>query len=154
MHGEVRERLEEYLAGALKPADQRAVEAHLETCESCRKDALGMREVSQMFGALRSDAAWESRPGFYSAVMQRVEERKTASPSFAGLFSLDFAFGRRLVFSCLVTLAVLGSYLVMRETRYPQGPLPVTLIAEQDSPSYDAAPAPEAMLATLTAYVR
>ena len=61
-------------------------------------------------------------PGFYARVMQQVGQRQ-AVPSFAGFFALDFAFGRRLVFASLLTLAVLGSYLVSYESEYPTGPV-------------------------------
>ena len=49
-------------------------------------------------------------------------------------------------------LAALGSYLVTRESEYPVGSSPEMVMAPQESPQYDNAPAPEAMLATLTTY--
>jgi anti-sigma factor RsiW len=153
MHAVVTESLEQYLAGTLESAAERAIEAHLGVCARCHKEAQDMREVSRLFGALRTDEVWEPDPGFYGAVMRRVNERQ-AVPSFTSLFALDFAFGRRLVFTSLVTLALLGGYLVSHETGSLQGPLPETVMAEQESPAFDSAPAPEAMLATLTAYVR
>ena len=83
--------------------------------------------------------------------MQQVGERR-ASPSVAALFGMDFALGRRLAFASLLTLAVLGSYLVTSETGYPGGPSPEAVMAEQDSPTFDAAPGRDNMLVTLTAY--
>ena len=151
MHGVVIERLEEYLSGCLEPADRRDIEAHLSNCEMCRKEIRSMREVSQWFGALRSEEVWEPAPGFCARVMEQVGERK-AVPSFASLFALDLAFGRRLVFASLVTLAILGSYLVSRETRYPSGLSPEAVMAQEESPAFDSAPAQENMLVTLTAY--
>jgi hypothetical protein len=71
-------------------------------------------------------------------------------PAFAGFFALDFAFGRRLVFASLITLAVLGSYLVATETDYPTGLSPAAVMAQQDSPAFDSAPAQDNMLATMT----
>jgi hypothetical protein len=68
------------------------------------------------------------------------------------LLGLDVAFGRRLVFACLLTLAVLGTYLISRETAYPAGPSPETIMAQQESPAFDSAPAQDNMLVTLTAY--
>src|SRR5947207_2483134 len=128
MHAVVMESLEEYLSGALEPATHREIEAHLSTCPLCREEIQSMQDVSQLFVSLRSEEAlsgetWEPSPGFYAGVMRGVGERK-ATPSFAGLFALDFAFGRRIVFASLLTLAVLGSYLVTRESGYPGGPSP------------------------------
>jgi hypothetical protein len=73
-------------------------------------------------------------------------------PALANLLGLDLAFGRRLVFACLLTLAVLGSYLVSRETGSPAGPSPEAIMAQQESPAFETAPAPDNMLVTLTTY--
>src|SRR5215468_12607208 len=105
MHTVVMESLEEYLAGALEPAAQRKIEAHLNTCRSCREEMESMREVSQLFGSLRSDEVFETAPGFCTRVLAQVNERKAAVPAFASLFGLDFAFARRLIFASLLTLA-------------------------------------------------
>ena len=83
--------------------------------------------------------------------MQQVGGRKPV-PTFSSFFALDLAFGRRLVFTCLLTLAVLGSYLVTRETGEPAIQSPEMIMAQQDSPSFDSVQAHEAMLATLTSY--
>ncbi len=147
------ESLEEYLSGALEPAAQREIEAHLSACELCRDGVAEMREISHLFDTLRPDEILEPAPGFYSRVMQQVGERKTV-PAFAGLFSLDLAFTRRLVFASLMTLAVLGSYLVSRETGYRGGPSPEAVMAQQNSPTFDSVSAQDNMLITLTAYER
>ena len=151
MHAVVMESLEEYLAGTLKPAVLRDIEAHLNSCEMCRQEVADMQEVSQWFGALKAPEELTPAPGFYARVMQQVGHRQ-AVPSFAGFFALDFAFGRRLVFASLLTLAVLGSYLVSHESEYPTGPSPEAVMAQQDSPAYDNARAQDNMLATMTAY--
>src|SRR5512142_823133 len=109
MHAVVMESFEEYLSGTLEPAAQRAVESHLSTCVACRQEMLMLRDVSQLFGPLRSEEVFEPSPGFFAGVMERVRER-SAVPSFASLFSVDMAFGRRLAFASLLTLAILGSY--------------------------------------------
>ena len=151
MHGVVIESLEEYLSGSLEPAAQRDIEAHLINCEMCRTEIRAMREVTQWFGALRSEEVWEPALGFSARVMGQVGEQKSV-PAFASLFALDLAFGRRLVFASLLTLAILGSYLVLRETRYPSGLSPEAVMAQEESPAFDSAPAQENMLVTLTAY--
>ena len=75
-------------------------------------------------------------------------------PSFWSLFSLDPGFGRRVVFASLLTLAVLGSYLVSRETEYIAAPSPEAVMAIDQSPAQDlgAARDRDMMLVTLTSY--
>ena len=151
MHAVVMQSLEEYLAGALEPAAQRTIDTHLNACESCRTEVRGMQEVSLCFGSLRSEDPIVPKAGFYARVRQQLESQQ-APPSVASLLGLDFAFGRRLVFSSLLTLAVLGGYLVARETAYATGPSPETVMAQQESPSFDSAPAQDNMLVRLTTY--
>ena len=151
MHVVVMDSLEEYLAGALEPAAQREIEAHLSTCNSCREEILSMQSVTQLFSSLRTEEVFEPSASFYAAVRQRVSERK-AAPSFAGLFAMDFAFGRRIVFASLLTLAALGSYLVATEIEYQGGPSPEAVMAQQDSPTFESGQAQDNMLVTLTAY--
>jgi len=150
MHAVVMQSLEEYLCGAVEPATLREIEAHLSACEMCREDVRSMRDVSHRMGSLRVEEAVVPAPGFYARVMQEVDRR--AAPSVARLLGLDFAFGRRLMFASLLTLAVLGSYLVSRETAYPGGPTPEAVMAQQESPAFDSAPGQDNMLVSLTAY--
>lgn len=152
MHAVVIENLEEFLSGVLEPAGQRKIEEHLSACSVCREEIRGMQEVSQLFVSLRSEEVLEPSPGLFARVIQQVGERQAAVPSFSGLFALNFALGRRLAFASLLTLAVLGSYLVSRETAYSAGPSPEAVMAQQESPAFESAPAPDNMLVTLTAY--
>jgi len=151
MHAVVMDSLEEYLSGVVPPAVERQIEAHLNACGSCREEVNGMREMSQLFGSLRTEEVFDPAPGFYAGVMRQVAQTKPA-PSFAGLFALDFAFGRRLVFASLLTLAVLGTFLATHEAQSTVGPSPETIMAQQESPSFESAPAQDGMLVTLTAY--
>jgi anti-sigma factor RsiW len=183
MHAVVKDSLEEYLSGALEPAGQRDIEAHLSTCEGCREELAGMQNISELFASLQSEEAWpdrvwsqpwshqawsdkavpgaqgfvpalrgsDPRPGFYERVIQQVGGR-VAVPSFAGLFSLDLAFARRLVFACLLTLAVLGSYLVVREGEYAGSLSPEAVMAQQNYPAFDSEHGQDNMLVTLAAY--
>jgi len=100
---------------------------------------------------LRDGESIEPAPGFYARVMERVGERKPVG-FLADLFALNLVIGRRLAFACLLTLAVLGSYLVWRETGYAGGLTPEAIMAQQDLPAFDRAPGHNAMLVTLTAY--
>ena len=151
MHAVVMNSLEEYLSGAVSPVVERQIEAHLHACDSCREEVHGMRDMAQLFGSLRTEQVLDPAPGFYAGVMRQVEERKPA-PSFAGMFALDFVFGRRLVFASLMTLAVLGTFLATHEAQSPVGPSPEAIMAQQESPAFDSAPAQDGMLVTLTAY--
>jgi anti-sigma factor RsiW len=158
MHAVVKESLEDYLSGLLEPVEERAVESHLAGCETCRAEIRGMQSVSQLFGALRPPATpagdaepWAASAGFYARVMQDVETRK-AAPSFASFFALDFAFGRRLVLSSLLTVVLVGGWLVSREAGAVGGPGPDSILAQQEAPGFNTAPASDSMLATLTSY--
>jgi anti-sigma factor RsiW len=156
MHSVVLDSLEEFLSGALEPVHRRQIDAHLLACTSCREEIQGMQEVSQLFGSLRSDEVFQPSPSFFNGVMQQVRSQQ-AVPSFSALFSLDFAFARRLVFASLLTLAVLGGYLVSHESDFSgagTGVSPEALLAQQDAPSFSSGPAQDNMLVTLTAYDR
>jgi anti-sigma factor RsiW len=148
--------LEEYLSGTLERAKRRAIEEHLVACVSCRDELRAMEDVSQMFASLKSTEVFEPSPSFFAGVMGQLGRRTAAAPSFASFFSLDLAFGRRLIFASLVTLAVLGGYLVSREADYLEGSgvSPEALLAQQDSPAFVSGPAQDNMLVTLTAYDR
>lgn len=151
MHAVVMQNLEEFLSGTLNPAAHREIQDHLDGCEACRSEVRSMQEVSQCFASLRTDEPVTPPVGFYARILQQLDQQK-AAPALANLFGLDLAFGRRLVFACLLMLAVLGSYLVSHETGYPAGPSPEAIMAQQESPAFDSAPAPDNMLVTLTAY--
>jgi anti-sigma factor RsiW len=153
MHAVLMESLEEYLAGTLEPAELREIDAHLAICPSCSEELQGMQEVSLCFGSLRSEETVTPSPYFFAKVMRQVQEPRP-QPGFASLFSLDLSFGRRLVFASLMTLAVAGSYLVTREMENSGVASPTSVMAQQNAPGFDSAPAPDNMLVTLTAYER
>jgi anti-sigma factor RsiW len=151
MHGAVLDRLEEYLSGTLKPAAHREFEAHLNSCEVCREEVQSMREFSDCLASFRPEETIEPSPGFYAGVVGQVG-RQIAAPTFTSLFSWHFAFGRRMAFASLLMLAVLGSYLWLRESAYPGGPSAEAVMAQQESPAFQSAPAQDNMLITMTAY--
>ncbi|MFY9727471.1 MAG: zf-HC2 domain-containing protein [Bryobacteraceae bacterium] len=152
MHRVVVESLEEYLSGVLDPAVRRRIETHLNDCIGCRAEMDGLADVSGLFGALRNEACAPA-PGFYARVLKRIEAG--TAPSLAGLFGFDLAFARRLAFSCMLTLAVLGSVLVSREVTY-RGSFTPEAVLSQDNAAEAAgsALAQDNMLLTLTAYER
>ena len=152
MHAVVMESLEEYLSGLLDPVARRRIETHLQDCPSCRAGMEGMAEVSHLFGGLRSEVC-EPAPGFYARVVERIETGNTA-PSFTGLFAFDLVFARRLAFSCMLTLAVLGSVLVSREATYRGSFTPDAVLSQESTAASAGALAQDDMLLTLTAYER
>ena len=151
MHAVVMDRLEEYLSGALTPAAHREIEAHLSGCDSCREEIRGFQDVSQLFGSLRSEETLEPSLGFYSGILREVEAGRKPEP-VSGIFALNFMFGRRLAFGSLLALAVLGGFLLTHEPEIVGSPSPDAIMAEQDTPTFDSAPAHDNMLVTLTAY--
>ncbi len=153
MHAVVMEGLEGYLSGTLEPAVEREIEAHLHACSSCREEVRSMREISQLFGSLQPKEAetWQPSPGFYSGVLRQIDAQ-SAKPSSNWLFGWNLAFGRKLVFASLLTLTVLGGYLATHEPESQGMPSPDAILAQQESPSFDAVPAHDNMLVTLTAY--
>jgi anti-sigma factor RsiW len=143
MHQAIVESLEEYLAGVLTPAAQRDFDAHLEACEDCRREVSGMLDICGMFETLRP-VEMAPPAGFCARVMQQVGTSQV--PSFWSLFSLDAAFGRRVVFASLLTLAIFGSFLVSRETGYAPGPsTPEAVMADHNTNR-------DSMLVTLASY--
>ncbi len=150
MHPVIVENLEDYLAGELLPGDLRDFEAHLSTCPECRETVQGMQETSLLFAALRPAEEIAPPPGFAARVVAQVTSEP--APSFWSLFSVDPGFGRRVVFASLLTLAVLGSYLVSRETRYSPGPVTPEAVMALDQQEAPPASDRDMMLVTLTSY--
>ena len=103
-----------------------------------------MRESAGIFAALKPAQTIEPSLGFVAQVMRNVAVRPVLS--FWTPFA-DFAFGRRVVFASLLTLAVLGTVLISRETHYAPAPTtPEAVMADQTSPTADR------MLVTLASY--
>lgn len=152
MHAVVMESLEEYLSGALTPAAQREIEAHLGGCESCRHEIRSFQDISQLFVSMRPEEAVEPSLGFYSGVLRQVDAQREAEPAVSGLFALNFLFARRLAFASLLLLAVLGGFLLTHEPE-SLSPMPEAIMAQQQAPSFVSGPEHENMLrVTLTAY--
>jgi anti-sigma factor RsiW len=144
MHQVTIDNLEEYLSGTLTPAAQRDFDAHLKICTDCQREVNGMLDMSGLFETLRAPEQVAVPAGFYARVVARVN--RTEIPSFWSLFAFDAAFGRRMVFASLLTLAILGSFLISRETGYSPGPASPETVMAQHSTDRDA------MLLTLTSY--
>ena len=133
MHGVLREHLEGYLAGNLHQAIRQEVDAHVAACQECREQSQAMLSSSRELRRLRPlpDPELEPTAAFYARVMDRVE-REREVPFWSLL--VDPIFGRRLVFACLVLLAVLGGYFAAFQppASYPSQHRPEALLAGQD----------------------
>lgn len=143
MHQVILDRLEEHLSGSPIP---REFTAHLESCEECRTEVHEMRELSGALGSLRIQEQIAPAAGFYARLSQRLESERPRS--VWSLFRLDPSFGKRVAFASLMTLAILGSFLITRETQYSAGPARPETIMAQKTPSDN----PDVMLATLASY--
>ncbi len=104
-----------------------------------------MQDVAELFSSLKPAGPVEPSPSFTARVMQDVAAQP--APSFWSPF-MDFAFGRRVVFASLLTLAVLGTVLVSRETAYAPAPISPEAVMATDQIS----PSQGGMLVTLASY--
>lgn len=131
MHDVIQNELEDYLGGSAS----RPFQAHLDKCRGCREELRAMQDVSGLFGALQNPPELDGpapTPGFYYLISQRLETQRRQS--LWSVFTFDPAFARRLVFSSLMALTVLGSYLVSRESAFaPASENPAAIMARHDS---------------------
>ena len=114
MHILFRENLEGYLAGNLGGAERKRLDAHLAECAECRAQWDALHGSALALRSLRApvDLELDPAPGFYARVMDRVEQERTV-PFWTML--VEPAFGRRVVFACLMLLALLGGYVAVFE---------------------------------------
>ncbi len=145
MHAVIIDDLERYLSGHLPPSALDRFEAHLATCGACRGEVDEIRDSTALLRALKPSGAVDPPPSFVAQVMQTVAE--TPAPSFWSSFG-DFAFGRRVVFASLLTLAVLGTVLVSREQSYAPNPTTPEAVMAGSA----GAPNADQMLVTLASY--
>lgn len=115
MHDEILNELEQYLSGA--PVS-RSFTQHLKVCPPCARETNEMEQVSEVLHSFRLEETEAVQPplGFYSSVVRTIEAEQK-SPVW-GLFAPDLQFFRKVAFASLMLLAVLGSYLVSRESDY------------------------------------
>jgi anti-sigma factor RsiW len=165
MHDEIRSELEGYLSGE---DASRAFTRHLESCPPCAREVEEMEQISlslrsfRLFGAeAGADAETDAEPfappaGFYARVARKIEAEQR-SPVW-GLFAPDLEFFRKIVFASLMLLAVLGSYLVSRESDYTtsmsgQSAAEQATLTEHDSTVPHESPADrQHIMVTLAAY--
>jgi hypothetical protein len=115
MHDEILNELEEYLSS--EPVS-RSFTQHLEVCPPCAREVDEMEQISISLRSFRVNETAAIVPplGFYAKVARTIESEQK-SPVW-GLFAPDLQFFRKVAFASLMVLAILGSYLVSRESDY------------------------------------
>jgi len=149
MHKIIEEGLEDYLGGQVR----RDFQAHLDQCGECRTEVQQFEDLSGLFQELRVAEPVQPAPGFYFRLSQNIEAQRR--PSIWNIFSLDAAFGRRVAFGSLLTLAIVGSFLVSRETGFepPNPNNPESVMASHDvSVPHESSVDRDRMLVTLASY--
>jgi hypothetical protein len=124
MHGFIRDQLEDLLTaesslarlpGAAAKYDIEGVAKHLKSCAECSSEFESIKAQSTLLRALRpSEIETEPAPGFYSRVVQRIEEGTKDSIWSVFIYS---PFGKRLAYASLGIAALLGTYVVSLEAR-------------------------------------
>ena len=112
MHGSIRDRLEDLLgAGRKTVGDERL--AHLSACPDCSSEVNKMEAQSEMLRLLRAPEQVEPTAGFYSRVMQKVEEQRAKGSIWTTLATSPLR--TRLVYASLTLAVVLGSYVIVQD---------------------------------------
>jgi hypothetical protein len=151
MHDEILNELEGYLSG--EPVS-RSFTRHMEDCPPCAGEVDEMEQISLSLRSLRVEdaAAFSPSLGFYAKVVRTIEAEEK-SPLW-GLFAPDLQFFRKVAFASLMLLAVLGSYLVSRESDYAtsMGAEQATLTEHNSTVPHDSPADRQHILVTLAAY--
>ena len=164
MHQPVRDNLEEYLRSAAAKFDKpvpREMEVHLESCSDCVKELERLTEQSAALRSLRAPTDLDPRAGFYARVMQRIEDARATNSVWTAF--LEPLFAKRLVFSSVALVLLLGTYLISTEPGdMAAGYQPTVAVATPDTASattatedVDSATTPrerDAVLVDLAAY--
>ena len=102
--GNIREKLNEYLDGALPEAERSAVESHLVCCPDCRAEYEALCSVRESLASLRREVP----AGLHQAVIAAVEREKTAQRRARGrlLFRFSAAAAAVLLIAVLLPFAL------------------------------------------------
>jgi len=114
MHGSVRDRLEDLLAARGRTAANEGLTEHLSSCNECSSEVASMKAQCELLQSLRPREDVEPAPGFYSRVLQRIEER--AKDSIWAVFIYS-PITKRLVYASLTVAVMLGTYVITEEKR-------------------------------------
>lgn len=113
MHGSIRDRLEDLLAGRSAAANRTTAE-HFNSCPDCLSEFEVMKAQAGLFGTLRVKEEMDPAPGFYARVLQRIEERAKESIWAPLIYS---RMAMRVAYASLTVALALGSYVVASESR-------------------------------------
>jgi len=151
MHDEILDELEGYLSG---DTVSRAFTRHLEVCPSCTRELEEMEQISFSLRSLRVEETEAIIPplGFAAKVMRTIEAEER-TPLW-GIFVPDLQFFRKVAFASLMLLAVLGSYLVTRQSDYadPQSAEYATLTEHNSTAPHESSADRQHIMVTLAAY--
>jgi hypothetical protein len=151
MHDEILNELEEFLSS--EPVS-RSFTQHLEVCSPCAREVDEMEQISVSLHSFRAAETEAITPplGFYAKVARTIEAEQK-SPVW-GIFAPDLQFFRKVAFASLMLLAILGSYLVSRESDYAySGASEQATLTEHDVSVPHESPADrQHILVTLAAY--
>jgi hypothetical protein len=137
MHGSVRHRLEDLLAGNAPAEDLPDLHDHLSACAACSSELRAMEEQRVLFRPLRAEDDFEPAAGFYARVLQRIEEHTKDSIWAIFIYS---PFGKRLALASFTIAMLLGSYVITQETRdgHWHNPTAINRVGSRNDFSADA----------------
>lgn len=151
MHEEVKDGLEEYLAGVTGSQRQRTLRAHLAACRECHAEVSAMEELSTVFKVLRAAEPVAPAPGFFPRVYSRIESRSRAS--FWNWLVPDLAWAQRVAFASLLILTVLGTYLLSSDPHRTGVPTSPEVVMSHPALDHDVQPEDrDGMLVTLASF--
>jgi hypothetical protein len=148
MHDLITRGLEDYLSGSAG----REFDSHLAQCADCREEVEGIRRVTGLLSALRSEEVFVPSIGFSARLVRSV--RQEEGRSFWRVFSVDPGFARKLVFGSLLSLAILGSYLATQpeDTMAQADHTPEAVLSSHDPSTLSQQQHTDGMLMTLADY--
>ncbi len=114
-HGEIRERLDDYVDGCLTPERQAVIEAHLADCEDCRREVDFLRPL--LAEARTLPPSLEPPTDLWGSIQQRIGRRRVRDHT---LWSVRYQLA-----AAAMALLLLGSLLTVLLLR----PEPVKVIA-------------------------
>ena len=129
MHQPIRENLEEYLSGMEDAGIVHEIEAHLASCEQCRRVMEQMRRQSELLKVLHPRTETEPAPGFYARVIDRIEALRPVS---VWSIFLEPGFSRKIAYASLALLVLMGTLAISVDRQEDLSPSsPEVILAEE-----------------------
>ena len=139
MHQPIRDNLEDYLKGSARKIPQE-FHTHLESCRECASELGLLQSQAEMLRSLQLSAELDPRAGFYSRVMDKIDQQGRSS---VWSVLLQPHFGRRLAMASAVLVMLLGTYFVTTEAVEPE--LVSSDVIFTGAPAPAAAEAPDSL---------